>query len=182
MQTWKTLAKKTIFDHSKYLVVENHTVALPDGRILDDWAWIITPNYINVVPVTQDGKFYCFRQVKYSVAGTSLAPVGGYIEPGEDPLVAAQRELHEEMGLASQDWIPLGEYGVDGNRGIATCYLYLARDVYRTTEPHADDLEEQEILTLTRSEIRSALKAGEFKVLAWAAVVSLALLYLDEEN
>src|SRR5512141_3208786 len=95
MQNWKTLDRTTILNHSKWLAVEDHTVELPDGRVIPNWPWIITPYYINVVAVTDDEEFLCFRQIKYGVEGTSLAPVGGYIEPNEDPLVAAKRELLE---------------------------------------------------------------------------------------
>ncbi|MCB0235591.1 MAG: NUDIX domain-containing protein, partial [Anaerolineae bacterium] len=95
MQPWKTLARRTILNHSKYLSVEEHEVLLPDGRIIPDWPWIVTPDYANVVAVTEAGQFLVFRQNKYAVDGTSLAPVGGYLEPGEDPFAAAQRELLE---------------------------------------------------------------------------------------
>jgi ADP-ribose pyrophosphatase len=91
MQPWKTLARETILDHSKYLRVENHTVELPDGRIIPNWPWVVTPDYINVLVETVDGKFIFFRQTKYAIAGVSLAPVGGYLEPGEDSLAAAQQ-------------------------------------------------------------------------------------------
>ncbi|HVN54189.1 MAG TPA: NUDIX hydrolase [Anaerolineaceae bacterium] len=182
MQPWKTLKKKTILEHSKYLVVESHTVELPDGTIILDWPWVITPDYVIVIPVSAEGIVTCFRQVKYSVPGTTLAPVGGYLEPGEDPLAAAKRELKEEMGLASEDWTRLGQYQIDGNRGVAACYLYLARNTIWSADRDADDLEEQEIVTLNLEEVRAALKVGEFKVLAWAAAVSLALLDLEEKE
>jgi ADP-ribose pyrophosphatase len=43
-------------------------------------------------------------------------------------------------------------------------------------ERNADDLEEQEMLLLSRAELEAALAANEFKVLAWATAVALALL------
>ena len=178
MQNWKTLHRTTILNHSKWLVVEDHTVELPDGRVIPEWPWLIMPDYINVVAVTDDAKFLCFRQTKYGVEGTSLAPVGGYIEPNEQPLVAAQRELLEETGYDAAEWIGLGNYRVDANRGAGIGHLYLARGAKRVREPHADDLEEQELLRLNRAEVEAALKDGEFKVLAWAANISLALLWL----
>lgn len=180
MQNWKTLDRTPILIHSKWLAVEDHTVELPDGRIIPNWPWIITPDYINVVAVTGDNEFLCFRQIKYGVKGTSLAPVGGYIEPNEEPLMAAKRELLEETGFKAEEWIGLGNYRVDANRGAGIGHLYLTRGAHRVIEPNADDLEEQELLRLSRAEVEDALRNGEFKVLAWAANIALALLRLKK--
>lgn len=178
MEKWKILARRTILDHSKYLTVEEHTVALPDGRVIPDWPWVIMPDYAIVIPVTDRGALLCFRQMKYGV-GETLAPVGGYLEPGEDPLATAQRELLEETGYTAADWTELGAYQVDGNRGAGRAYLYLAQGARRVAAPDADDLEEQQLLLLDRAELEAALDAGEFKVLAWATAVALALRHLE---
>jgi ADP-ribose pyrophosphatase len=175
MQTWKTLSRRTVLDCGKFLSVEARAVQLPDGRVIDDWPWAIAPDYVNIPAFTEEGTFLCFRQTKYAIEGTSLAPVGGYLEPGEEPLVAAQRELLEETGYEAPDWVSLGSYPVDGNRGLGTAHLYLARGARRVREPDADDLEEQELLTLSRQEVERALDAGAFKLLPWAAAVALAL-------
>ncbi|HEX2906874.1 MAG TPA: NUDIX hydrolase [Phototrophicaceae bacterium] len=178
MQPWKTLSRRTILEHNKFLSIENHVIQLPDGREIPDWPWVVTPSYINVAAVTTDGRFLCFRQTKYAVSGTSLASVGGYIEPGEDPLAAAQRELLEETGYRADTWTSLGQYVVDGNRGAGVANLFLAQGAYPVAAADADDLEEQEPLLLTRAEVEAALAAGEFKVLGWATVMALALLRL----
>jgi ADP-ribose pyrophosphatase len=178
MEPWKTLAREVVLSQPPFLVVERHTVGLPDGRVIPDWQWVVTPDYVNVVVVTADGRFVCFRQTKYAVPGVSLAPVGGYLEPGEDPLTAAKREVREETGYAAPDWVDLGSYAVDGNRGAGRGFLFLATGAQHVSEIDADDLEEQELLLLTRAEVADALARGEFKVLAWAAVMALALLRL----
>ena len=77
----------------------------------------------------------------------------------------------------------LGAYAVDGNRGNGTAHLFLARgavpvgdgDSAAAEVAESDDLEDQELLLLTRDEVREALLAGEFKVAPWAAAVALAL-------
>jgi ADP-ribose pyrophosphatase len=179
MKPWKTKTRQTVLNDHPWLTVEHHAVELPDGQLLPNWPWIITPDYINVVAVTEEGHFICFRQVKYGINGTTLSVVGGYIEKGEEPLAAAQRELLEETGYQSPDWVSLGSYLVDPNRGVATGHLFLARQARYVTTRDADDLEEQELLLLTRKEIETALENGEIKVLAWAAAVAFALRHVS---
>ena len=179
LRRWETVSRKTILRHSKFLTVESHVIKLPDGQIIPDWPWLIIPSAAIVLAVTTDQKFLCFRQVKYAINGTSLAPVGGMLEPNETPLEAAKRELLEEMGYEAKDWVDLGNYILDPNRGIATIYLFLALNAKKVAKPNSDDLEDQELLFLSRNEIENALKTGEFKILAWSAVVSMALNYLN---
>lgn len=179
MQTWKTNHVRTVYSQPPWLVVEQHTVGLPDGRVIEDWPWIITPDYVNVVAETPEGRFLCFRQVKYGLPGVSLALVGGFIEPGEDPLAAAQRELQEETGHRAMEWYELGHYRVDPNRGIATGHLYLARNCVQAGEMTVDDLEEQQLVLLSRQELEQALENGEMKVLAWAAALAFAFRKID---
>ena len=175
MKTWKTLSRTPILNTGKYLSVEFHTVELPDGRVITEWPWVITPDYVNVAAITTEGRFLVFRQVKYGVEGTSLAAVGGYMEPGEDSLAAVRRELLEETGYTAPEWESLGAYRVDANRGSGMAHFFLARGAQHVAERDADDLEEQELLALSREEIERALSQGAFKVLAWAAIMALAL-------
>lgn len=179
LNIWKTISVETILNHNKFLKVENHVVQLPDGQIIPDWSWVIIPDSIIVLAVSADDKFMCFRQTKYALQGTSLAPVAGMLESNETPLQAAKRELLEEMGCEASEWIDLGGYILDSNRGIATANLFLALNAKNVAEPNCDDLEEQEFVFLNKEEIETALKAGEFKILPWAATVSMSLNYLN---
>jgi ADP-ribose diphosphatase len=179
LRAWETISRKTILRHSKFLIVESHVIKLPDGQIIPNWPWLIIPSAVIVLALTDDKKFLCFRQTKYAVEGTSLAPVGGMLEPNETPLDAAKRELLEEMGYDASDWIDLGGYILDPNRGIATMYLFLALNAKRVAKPNSDDLEDQVLLFLNQNEMENALKTGEFKILAWSAVVAMSLNYLN---
>ncbi len=175
MKKWKTIERKTVYSQPPWLNVEQHSVELPDGKIIPDWPWIITPDFVNVVVETLDGEFLFFRQTKYGLQEETLALVGGFMEPAETPLEAAQRELLEETGYVALDWVPLGGFLVDPNRGVARGNLFLARQAQKVTEPTADDLEEQRIIHLSLDDLKLELDRGSFKVLAWAAAVALAL-------
>jgi ADP-ribose pyrophosphatase len=182
MQPWQTLARRQVLQagDGRFLSVEYHTVQLPNGRVIEEWPWLDTPSFVNVVAETEDGRFLCFRQSKYAAQGITLAIPGGYLEAGEEPLAAVQRELLEETGYRAGEWIFLGRYAVDGNRGNGFAHLFLARGARYEQPINADDLEEQELLLLTRAELTEAVAAGEFKVMPWVANVAMALLRLAE--
>lgn len=178
IRPWKCLDRRTVLEETPWLEVESHTLQLPDGRRVENWHWIKTPDFVNVVAVTAEGKFVCFRQQKYAVPGETLAIVGGYLDEGEDAQTAARRELQEETGFVSEQWTFLGAYAVDGNRGCGHGHLYLAEDCRYAGGEVKDDLEDQEKLLLTRGDLQEALFAGRFGVMPWTTAVALALLEL----
>jgi ADP-ribose pyrophosphatase len=185
MQPWKTITRRLILDHSKYLKVEAHDIRLPNGDIIRDWPWIITPDFVIIIVVNTCEEFIFFRQQKYSMDGVGLAPVGGYIDDGEVPIEAAQRELAEEIGYVSDSWVHLGSYPVDGNRGAGRAHLYLALNAVPSGSGSnllSDDLEDQEQVVLTRDDVKTAILRHEFKVLPWMAAVTLALDHMEARH
>lgn len=181
IEPWKTLERKTVLRSEPWLEVESHQIQLPNGDVIDDWQWIKTPDFVNIVAVTEAGLFVCFKQQKYAVEGVTLAIVGGYVDEGENTQVAAKRELREETGLASSQWTNLGSYAIDGNRGCGKGHLFLAETCEHVGEEVQDDLEDQEKMTLSRAEVEAALLNGEFGVMPWVTALALALLRMKEK-
>lgn len=173
----KTVSSRTLLDREPWMTLEEHRVLFPDGRTIDDWLWIKTPDYVNVVAVTCSGEFLCFRQTKYAVRGEVLGIVGGYLEQGENPESAARRELREETGWGSNEWRFLGDFAVDGNRGCGRGHLFLATHCRFEGKIESDDLEEMHLVRLGRDEVRTALLEGKFGVMPWTAAVALALIH-----
>lgn len=178
MQSWKTHSRTIVLNHSKFLKVENRVVEAPGGELIENWPWVIARDFVNVIPMTAEGNFLVFRQGKYGFEGESIAPVGGYMEPGEVPELAARRELLEEMGYAAGEMIPLVTTLISPNMGFATGHVFLARQISYQGEFPSDDLEEQILVELTPAELEQALLAGHVKVTSWYAGFAGALLWL----
>lgn len=91
------------------------------------------------------------------------------------------RELFEEIGYESSEWISPGNFRVDGNHGAGMAHLYLVPEAQYVTETQSDHLEEQLLHHLDQTDIEAALVYGEFQVQAWKTIVALAIHYLQDE-
>ena len=183
-QYWKqnsTLAARTVLE-TKFGRCQFHTVALPDGGVVKDWLWFDERDHINVLARSKsDGKFLVFRQTKYGLPKETLAPIGGFIEDGETPRAAAERELNEELGLRSHKWRKLGSFVTSVNRGGGSVHTFFADDCepVRGRQLATTDLEAQRVVRLSEAELRDAVTSERFREVKWTAAVALALLTLD---
>lgn len=79
-----------------------------------------------MVPVTEGGDVLLVRQHRYAVGETLLEIPAGTLEPGEDPLEAAQRELAEEVGRRAARWEKLAQFYASPGYLTEEKHLYLA--------------------------------------------------------
>ena len=81
-------------------------------------------DWVNVIARREDGSFVFVKQYRQGTDEITNEIPGGAIDQGEDPLVAAKRELEEETGFQSENWRQLGV--VDPNPAILSnqCYVF----------------------------------------------------------
>lgn len=165
---WKTL-------HSKYLIrrpwltARKDQVQLPDGTVYDEYYVLEYPDWINVVAITKDGDFIIERQYRHALDQTCFEIVAGVIEPGEEPLAAAKRELQEETGYAGGTWTELMTVSANTSTMTNLCHCYLATGVEKVSGQHLDATEDIEVYQVSRDEMRRMLEQGEFKQSLMAA-------------
>jgi ADP-ribose pyrophosphatase len=181
-RNWETTARREVLDRRPWLRVWSEDVRLPDGRVIADFSTIEMPDFVMVVALTEEGLVVAERNYKHGPRRVGLHLPAGYVEPGEDPLLAAQRELLEETDYAAAEWTPLGTFVNDGNRGSGSGFYFLARGAREAATPDAGDLEEIEVVLLPLATLLAATRTGEVAVLSTAAALGLAKASLDSQG
>ena len=129
-----------------------------------------------VLPILDDGRVVLVRQFRYPVGETLLELPAGTLEPGEDPLVCAARELTEETGYTATSVTPLGRfyaapgYTDEGLQAVLATGLRLTDNA----EPDPDEIIEVEIVAV--DELVSGISAGEVRDSKTLATILLARL------
>ncbi|MCX7242206.1 MAG: NUDIX hydrolase [Polaromonas sp.] len=90
-----------------FLHAMRDTVRLPDGKEATR-EYVIHPGAVMVVAELPDGRLVIERQFRYPVQAVMVEFPAGKLDPGEDSLVCAQRELLEETGYTARQWARAG--------------------------------------------------------------------------
>jgi ADP-ribose pyrophosphatase len=176
-EEWEVLARESVLEHP-FVTVSLEQVRLPDGQVIPDWPKIYARDYVNALIMDASGKAMIMEGYKHGAGRRSWQVLGGYLEEGEDPMTAVQRELLEETGYSSNDWFYLGSYVVDANRHIGVGHFFCAFGAQKIAQPDSDDVESFAIKWVSPGELRQALLDGRIAVISYAITISLALLTL----
>lgn len=177
-EKWHVSGEKLILEHP-YLTVSFQDILLPDGRRIKDWPFVKAKDYVNALVLNSQGQCLILEGYKHGLGRDNWQVLGGYLEEGEEPLAAAQRELLEETGYTSDKWLHLGSFVVDANRYVGTGHFFLAYDAHKIAQPDYDDLEAFEIRWEYPAELLQALSDGRVAIMSYAINIALALLALE---
>lgn len=145
--------------------IKEHYMETPQG---DQFMHKIVhyPDSVAILPVTKDNKIVLVKEYRAAVGGHIISCPAGRINEGEEPLAAAKRELEEETGLVSTNFMER-MYPMYVSPGYSTekTHLYIAWDCEFAPESHRVNYpDENEYIELITMDIRNALGMGDYPV------------------
>jgi hypothetical protein len=129
--TWQTRASRTVYEN-RWIRVEENDVVGPHGEGIYGVVEMQHPA-VFVVAVDDDDRVCLVSLERYTTGRSWEVPAGG--SDGEDPLVAAQRELAEEAGITAARWTALGRMNALNGIARAPEFVFLAQGISRVRMP-----------------------------------------------
>ena len=134
----ETVIRSKIVYDGKYVVTEERTVRLPDGR--ESVREIVKPpDAVGVLPVDKDGTVHLVRQYRQAIGQVTLEIPAGIIDPGESKEDTGRRECEEETGIrpGKMEWLFRYYHSVGFSTG--NIEVYLGTDFTEPSSLHPDD-------------------------------------------
>ena len=167
---WKTLSQKYLIKRP-WMTARVDRVELPTGAIIDEYYVLEYPDWVNTIAITKEGKFVFVRQYRYAIGKTVNELCAGVLEKGEEPMVAAQRELMEETGFGGGNWQEWMTISANPGTHTNLTHCFLATDVELLSGQHLDKGEDVEVRIFTREEVHDMLQNGEI----WQSLMAAPL-------
>lgn len=149
---------------------------MPNGKISGPYYSYSRKNYVVIVATTEDDRYICVKQFRQGIKQITTEFCAGCIEyigdALEDALSTAKRELLEETGYGSDDWVHL--LTVPAYATLADNYMsiFAAKSCQKiSSQQNLDNNEFLDVHLYSRNELEGMIKNGKFSqashILAW---------------
>ncbi|RNC83991.1 MAG: NUDIX hydrolase [Balneola sp.] len=175
IEAWNTTSERVEYTTNIFKVLKRDMV-IPSENHKATFSVLEAPDWINVIALTPENDIVLVEQYRYGIEKPTLELPGGVCDGNEDPKTTCMRELAEETGYSSDEWIYLGN--VSSNPAMQTNYThtYLARNCNKTSTQKLDGNERINVHVLPLEQFLGMIGNGEIKHSLMVAAIGKFLL------
>jgi 8-oxo-dGTP pyrophosphatase MutT (NUDIX family) len=181
IKPWKVLDTKYLFKRTG-VAVRIDQCETSNGHIFEPYV-IETGTWVNVIALTKNREVILIKQYRHGV-GQILVEIPAGIMDEEDgsPRQAAQRELLEETGYVSEQFIEVGKVYPNPATHTNMTHSFLALDVEKVGQQNLDATEEIDVFLVPLDEFISLVKGGGLPQALHVSALFFALEYLERNS
>ena len=178
VENWKLKRSEAMNDYRIFKTRRDIRISPKTGKEHDFFV-IESPDWVNIIVVTEDNEIVFINQFRHGISSPTLEIPGGMVDEDESPLESARRELLEETGYSSENFIEIGK--VHPNPAIFNnyCYIFLALSAVKVSEPKFEGTEDIENVLYPASKIDELIKRGK---ITHSIVINALYFYQKYQN
>jgi 8-oxo-dGTP pyrophosphatase MutT (NUDIX family) len=173
-QRWKRLSSRDVL-RDRWVRLRADRCEIAPGRILDPFYVLEEHEWVHAIAFNRADEALLVRQYRYPVDAFTWELPGGWVNTGEDPLAAAQRELLEETGATAAHWQHLASPFANPARQTNRVHGYVARETVIVHPPQPDASEAVECAFFSVAQVLALIRDGSFSQTNHIALFYLAL-------
>ncbi len=156
MEKWKVLDSKYIIQRP-WATLRVDRLEMPNGNIKEEYYVLEYPKWVNMVGITKENTILFVKQYRHGAGEILVELPAGVVEDGEDPELAARRELLEETGYAfdSIEYV-CKLYANPATSGNPT-FTYILQGGVKIQEQELDASEDIEVVEMSIEEAKAFL-------------------------
>lgn len=171
---WKRLSSRDVL-RDPWVRLRADRCEIAPGRVLDPYYVLEEHEWVHAVALNRAGEMLLVRQYRYPVEAYTWELPGGWVNPGEEPLAAAQRELAEETGAIAGQWQPLASPFANPARQTNRVHGFLATAAAIVRPPQPDASEALTCAFFPPAAVREMIRDGSFGQASHIGLYYLAL-------
>jgi ADP-ribose pyrophosphatase len=179
IKPWKIRASKYLIQ-DRWMTLRTDCCELPNGVVLDTYYVRENQDFVQIVPISAEGKILIVRQYRHGPQIISTEVPGGLIDPGEEPIQAAERELLEETGCMADRFEAVTPLYTNPARNTNRTHTFIAHNARIIQPPEQEDTEHIEFEFVSRDQVFALIDKGHFGHALHVASLFLALRQLDK--
>lgn len=174
---WKLIKSKPVFE-SKWLTILENDYELPDGSKGEGYYHLSRPNYVLVIAIDKDNKIVVEENYRRGVDDFVYELPAGWVDEGESPKQAAERELKEEAGYSGEVKILGGIYAQPGFSSMKAFVATAKIDHSLKGDQELGHDEHIDYKLIDLEKVREMIQEGEIKDMGFLSAMQLAEKYL----
>lgn len=175
---WKLINSKPVFE-TKWLSIYENDYKLPDGKVVEGYYHLDRPHYVLIVAIDSKKQLVVERNYRRGVDEFVLELPAGWVDEGETPKEAAERELQEETGYKGEAKI-LGEiYAQPGFSSMKAYVAFVSIDHVLKGEQDLDHDEHIDYELIGIDEVQKLITENKIKDMGFLSAMQMAKYKLD---